>query len=145
VLGVLAEIVVFALSPRFTLAPALLVVIGGLSAVARWLITAQEPSVAVLSVVQLAHGLTYGLTQVGTMGLLVRHVPIHAMARGQGYLAACGGIVTSTASILSGIVYAGYGQGVYYLMAAMALIAAILMWFARKPLAFSSEVGTGSR
>ena len=30
VLGVLAEIVVFALSPRFTLAPALLVVIGGL-------------------------------------------------------------------------------------------------------------------
>jgi MFS transporter, PPP family, 3-phenylpropionic acid transporter len=135
VLGVLAEIVVFALSPRFTLAPALLVVIGGLSAVARWLITAQEPSVAVLSVVQLAHGLTYGLTQVGTMGLLVRHVPIHAMARGQGYLAACGGIVTSTASILSGIVYAGYGQGVYYLMAAMALIAAILMWFSRKRLA----------
>jgi MFS transporter, PPP family, 3-phenylpropionic acid transporter len=135
VLGVLAEIVVFALSPRFTLAPARLVVIGGLSAVARWLITAQEPSVAVLSVVQLAHGLTYGLTQVGTMGLLVRHVPIHAMARGQGYLAACGGIVTSTASILSGIVYAGYGQGVYYLMAAMALIAAILMWFSRKRLA----------
>ena len=75
VLGVLAEIVVFALSPRFTLPPALLVVIGGLSAVVRWLITAQEPSVAVLAVVQLAHGLTFGLTQVGTMGLLVRHVP----------------------------------------------------------------------
>src|SRR5437870_8914396 len=36
VLGVLAEIVVFALSPRFTLSPALLVVIGALSAVARW-------------------------------------------------------------------------------------------------------------
>src|SRR2546423_4267102 len=69
VLGVLAEIVVFALSPRFTLAPALLVMIGGLSAMARWLITAQEPSVAVLSVVQLAHGLTFGLTQVGIMGL----------------------------------------------------------------------------
>ena len=42
-LGVLAEIVVFALSPRFTLPPAVLVVIGALSAVARWLITAQEP------------------------------------------------------------------------------------------------------
>ena len=88
-LGVLAEIVVFALSPRFTLQPSVLVVIGGLSAVARWLITAQEPSVAVLAVVQLAHGLTYGLTQVGTMGLLVRHVPVHVMARGQGYFAAC--------------------------------------------------------
>ena len=52
-----------------------------------------------LAVVQLAHGLTYGLTQVGTMGLLVRHVPGHMMARGQGYLAACSGIVTSATSI----------------------------------------------
>lgn len=135
VLGVLAEIVVFALSPRFTLAPALLVVIGALSAVVRWLVTAQEPSVALLSVVQLAHGLTYGITQVGTMGLLVRHVPVHVMARGQGYLAACGGIVTTAASILSGLVYAGYGQRVYYMMAAMALIAAIVMWLARHRLA----------
>ena len=57
-LGVLAEIVVFALSPRFTLPPAMLVVIAALSAVARWVITAQEPPLAVLAVVQLAHGLT---------------------------------------------------------------------------------------
>jgi MFS transporter, PPP family, 3-phenylpropionic acid transporter len=135
VLGVLAEIVVFALSPRFTLSRAVLVMIGGLSAVARWLITAQEPAVAVLAVVQLAHGLTYGLTQVGTMGLLVRHVPGHVMARGQGYLAACAGIVTSSASILSGAIYARHGQGVYYVMAAMALTGAVVIWLARHRLA----------
>jgi PPP family 3-phenylpropionic acid transporter len=135
VLGVFAEIVVFALSPRFTLSPALLVVIGAASAVARWLIYAREPSLAVLSVVQLAHGLTYGLTQVGTMNLLVRHVPTHLMARGQGYLAACSGIVSGSASILSGVVYGRYGQGVYYLMAAMALSGAIVMWLARHRLA----------
>ena len=134
-LGVLAEIVVFALSPRFTLQPYWLVVIGGLSAVARWLITAQEPSVAVLSLVQLAHGLTFGLTQVGTMGLLVRQVPGHVMARGQGYYAACSGIVTSSTSIVSGVVYARHGQGVYYVMAAMALSGAVLMWSARGRLA----------
>jgi PPP family 3-phenylpropionic acid transporter len=135
VLGVLAEIVVFALSPRFTLSPAVLVMIGGLSAVARWLITAQEPSVAVLAVVQLAHGLTYGLTQIGTMGLLVRHVPGRVMAWGQGYLAACAGIIASSASILSGAIYARHGQGVYYVMAAMALSGAIVMWLARHRLA----------
>jgi PPP family 3-phenylpropionic acid transporter len=90
--------------------------------------------------------LTYGLTQVGTMSLLVRHVPIHMMARGQGYLAACGGMVTMAASILSGVVYAVYGARVYYVMAAMALVAAVIMWLARGRLkAFSSEVGTGSR
>jgi PPP family 3-phenylpropionic acid transporter len=135
VLGVLAEIVVFALSPRFRLPPAALVVIGGCSSVARWLITAEAPPIAVLAVVQLAHGLTYGLTQVGTMGLLVRHVPGHVMARGQGYLAACAGIVAGGASILSGAVYAKYGQGVYDVMAAMAASGALVMWSARHRLA----------
>jgi MFS transporter, PPP family, 3-phenylpropionic acid transporter len=134
-LGVLAEIVLFAMSARFTLPPAVLVVIGALSAVVRWVITAQEPPLPVLAVVQLAHGLTFGLTQVGTMGLLVRHVPGHVMARGQGYLAACSGIVSSSTSILSGAIYAGYGQGVYYVMAAMAGSGAAVMWLARHRLA----------
>jgi PPP family 3-phenylpropionic acid transporter len=133
-LGVLAEIVVFALSPRFTLQPALLVVLAALCAVARWAITAQDPPIAVLAVVQLAHGLTFGLTMVGTMGLMVRHVPVHMMARGQGYLAACTGIVTSIASITSGVIFARYGQGVYYLMAAMALSGGVIMWFSRRRL-----------
>jgi PPP family 3-phenylpropionic acid transporter len=130
-LGVVAEIVLFALSPRFTWPSAVLVVIGALSAVARWVITAQQPPIAILAAVQLAHGLTFGLTQVGTMGLLVHHVPGHVMTRGQGYLAACSGIVSSSTSILCGIVYARYGQGVYYVMAAMAASGAAVMWLAR--------------
>jgi PPP family 3-phenylpropionic acid transporter len=130
-LGVIAEIVVFALSPRFTLSPAVLVIIAALSAVVRWLITAQEPPLAVLAVVQLAHGLTFGLTQIGTMGLMVQHVPSHVMARGQGYLTACTGIVTSITSVLSGAIYARHGQGVYYLMAAMGLASAVVMSLAR--------------
>jgi PPP family 3-phenylpropionic acid transporter len=130
-LGVLAEIVLFALSPRFTLSPAMLVIVAALSAVARWVVTAQEPPLAVLAAVQLAHGLTFGLTQIGTMGLLLQHVPHTVMARGQGYLTACTGIVTSIASVLSGAIYARHGQGVYYLMAAMALGSAIVMWLAR--------------
>jgi MFS transporter, PPP family, 3-phenylpropionic acid transporter len=131
-LGVIAEIAVFALSPRFTLQPSTLVIIGGLGSVSRWLITAQEPPVAVLAVVQLAHGLSFGLTQVGTMNLMVRHVPISAVTRAQGYLAACGGIVSSSASIISGMIYARYGQGAYYAMAVMALSGAAIMWAARR-------------
>ena len=142
-LGVLAEIVLFALSPRFTLQPSLLVVIAALSAVARWSITAQDPPIAVLAVVQLAHGLTFGLTMVGTMNLLVRHVPAHVMARGQGYLAACTGIVSSIASISSGMIYARYGQGVYYVMAMMALSGATIMWFARNRLHHPHSAASG--
>ncbi|SIO39624.1 MFS transporter, PPP family, 3-phenylpropionic acid transporter [Bradyrhizobium erythrophlei] len=134
-LGVLAEIALFALSPRFTLQPSLLVVISALCAVARWVITAQDPPIAILAVVQLLHGLTFGLTQVGIMGLMVRYVPGHVMARGQGYLAACSGIVAGLTSILSGLVYAQFGQGVYYMMAAMAASGALVMWLARTGLA----------
>ncbi len=130
-LGVVAEIAVFALSPRFTLSPALLVVLGGLAGGTRWLITAQQPPLAVLASIQTMHGLTYGLTQVGIMGLLVRHVPGHLTATAQGYLTACTGIVMSSAAILSGIIYARYGQGAYYAMAALALAGAAAMWFGR--------------
>jgi len=53
---VLAEIVVFALSPRFTLPPAMLVLIGASSAIIRWVITAQSPPIPVLAAVQTMHG-----------------------------------------------------------------------------------------
>jgi PPP family 3-phenylpropionic acid transporter len=140
-LGVVAEIVLFALSPRFTLPSSVLVVIAAASAVARWTITAQDPPLPILAVVQLAHGLTFGLTQVGIMGLMVHHVPVHVMARGQGYLAACSGIIASTTSILCGMVYARYGQGVYHMMAAMAASGGLVMWLARHRYPHSAASG----
>lgn len=134
-LGVMAEIVLFAVSPRLRFPFWSMVVIAALSAVLRWIVMAQSPSLAVLAAVQLAHGLSYGLTQVGTMSLLAHRVPGHMMARGQGYLAACAGIVTSSASVASGAIYSQFGQGVYYLMAGMALAGALVMWAARVRLA----------
>jgi MFS transporter, PPP family, 3-phenylpropionic acid transporter len=131
VLGVLAEIVVFALSPRFTLSPAMLMVLGGLCAGIRWLITAQQPPLAILAVVQMMHGLTYGITQVGTMGLLVRRVPGHVMASAQGYLTAGIGVAMSCVAMLSGVIYARHGHRVYYAMAVVALCGALVMWLAR--------------
>lgn len=133
-LGVIAEIVLFALSPRFSLQPSTLVVIAALSAAARWVITAQDPPLAVLAIVQLTHALSFGLTQVGIMGLMLRHVPGHVMARGQGYLTACGGIVAGLASVASGTIYGSWGQGIYYVMAAMAALGGLVIFLARERL-----------
>ncbi|HEY0234920.1 MAG TPA: MFS transporter, partial [Afipia sp.] len=87
-LGVIAEIMVFALSPRFTISPAVTVAIGAAGASLRWLITAQEPPLALLAAVQLMHGLSFGMTHIGTVWLLARSVPHHVLASAQGYLAA---------------------------------------------------------
>jgi PPP family 3-phenylpropionic acid transporter len=134
VLGVLAEIVVFAVSPRFTLSPALMMLVGAISAVVRWLITAQDPSLGLLVAVQVLHGLTFGLTQLGTMGLLVRHAPGHVIARAQGYYTACSGLVMSSAAIVSGSLFKNYGLAVYDLMAAMAFVGAIVILVVRRRL-----------
>ncbi|HVV41653.1 MAG TPA: MFS transporter [Nitrobacter sp.] len=129
--GVLAEIVLFALSPRFAVSAATLVMLGAASAVARWIVTALEPPLAALAAVQAMHGLTFGLTVLGTMGLLARHVPNPVAASAQGYLAACSGMVSGCASILSGMVYARYGQGVYAVMAVMAAAGGLVIRVAR--------------
>lgn len=130
-LGVMAEIVVFALSPRFSLHPSTLMAIGGLSAVVRWLVTASEPPLALLAIAQLGHGLSFGMTILGTMTLLVQRVPSHQIARGQGYYAASNGLLGAVTSIASGAIYARIGEGLYYVMAAMAAAGALVIWSAR--------------
>jgi PPP family 3-phenylpropionic acid transporter len=133
-LGVIAEIVIFALSPRFPGSPVVLVMIGAAGAALRWVITAYEPPIGVLAVVQLMHGLSYGMTHLGTVGLMVRSVPHHVLASAQGYLVASIGIVTSVTMMLSGVIYAQVGQGVYYVMAAMAAAGLVLIGLMRAQL-----------
>ncbi len=108
-----------------------MIAIGGLSAVVRWIVTANEPPLALLAIVQLGHGFTFGMTIVGTMNLLVQRVPPHQIARGQGYYAACNGLLGATTSIASGAIYARIGDDLYYVMAAMAACGALLIWSAR--------------
>jgi PPP family 3-phenylpropionic acid transporter len=139
VLGVLAEIVLFALSPRFRWPPATLVILAAFCAVARWVIIAQSPPLWLLALVQLSHGITFGLTLVGTMSLLQRHVPPERIARAQGYLAAATGIVMASTAIVSGAVYARIGEGLYYAMAAMGLLAAVIMIIGRRRISLGIE------
>lgn len=137
-LGVVAEIVVFALSPRFTISPATQMLIGALAAVIRWIITAQEPPLAVLAAVQIMHGLTFGIVHLGAVGLLVRLAPGHVIATAQGYLVASNGALTGMSMILSGALYGSLGQGVYYVMAVQALAGAVIIASARSRLDRSS-------
>ncbi len=78
------------------------------------MITAQSPPFPVLAAVQVMHqASTFGLAQVGTMGLMVHHVPPHVMARGQGFLAACAGHRREqrVLHLPTGVVYARPGAG----------------------------------
>lgn len=143
--GVIAEIVIFAISPRFTLSPAVLVIIGAASAVIRWILTAMEPRLEILTLVQLMHGLTFGITQVGIVALVVRSVPHHLLASAQGYLVAFGGIVSAITVVVSGLIYARWGSGVYLAMALMAAAggAVMLVWRTRLDAHHATDNGDG--
>ena len=99
----------------------MLVLIGAGTGVVRWFICAHLPSLDVQIPIQLMHGITYGFTQVGSVALLVRCVPHHLLASSQGYLVAAVGIVNGIVLILSGVLYAHLGVGLYYVMRAIAL------------------------
>lgn len=126
-LCVVAEIALFAWSPRLRLASSSLIILGGIGAAVRWAVTGLEPSLAVLLVVQLLHALSFGATHLGTMGLLAHRVPGHSLATAQGTLTAAIGIVSATATILCGRLYNDFGQSIYFGMAAMAAVGATVM------------------
>jgi PPP family 3-phenylpropionic acid transporter len=123
-LGVLAEIVLFALSGRLPpwLSPTMLLAIGGLGAIVRWTAMAFDPPTAMLPVLQLLHAASFGAAHLGMMGFLARAVPRELAATAQGFAATWSGVVNASATFASGFVFAASGSLAYLLMAAMALV-----------------------
>jgi PPP family 3-phenylpropionic acid transporter len=131
-LGVLAEIVLFALSGRLpaALRPTALMAIGGLGALVRWTAMALDPPMTALPALQLLHAASFGATHLGVMGFLARAVPKPMAATAQGLVATLSGIVTASATALSGLAYASSGSLAYLLMAAMALTGCLCALYA---------------
>lgn len=119
--GVVAEIVLFAISPRLRLSSGTYIVIGAAAAFIRWVLTSLEPPLALLFVIQPLHGLSFGAMHLGTIGLFARLVPRGLYASAQGLHVAIVGTVVALAQFGSGRMYDVIGDRVYLAMAAMAL------------------------
>ena len=122
-LGVLAEIVLFALSARLPAAftPSVLILIGGAGALVRWIAMALDPPGVLLPFLQCLHALSFGATHLGTLAFIGRAAPSGLAATAQGYLAVSTGVAIAAATGLSGLLYGRFGNSAY---GAMALIAA---------------------
>jgi PPP family 3-phenylpropionic acid transporter len=121
-LGVIAEIVLFAVSgrlPRFS-QPAVLLTAGACGAAVRWSAMALNPPPLALPFLQLLHALSFGATHLGTLTFLARHAPPGQKATAQGHASIAMGIVMAIATGISGLLYADFGSRAY---AAMALAA----------------------
>jgi PPP family 3-phenylpropionic acid transporter len=122
-LGVLAEILLFALSARLpsSFSPSVLILIGGAGALVRWIALALGPPGALLPLLQCLQALSFGATHLGTLAFIGRAAPAGLAATAQGYLAVSTGVAMAAATGLSGLLYGRFGGAAY---GAMALIAA---------------------
>ena len=123
-LGVAAEVALFAVSGRLPawLSPTVLLAIGGMGAIVRWTAMAFDPPAALLPALQILHAASFGAAHLGAMGFMARAVPRELAATAQGLVATWSGIVTASATAISGLVYAASGSLAYLVMAGMALI-----------------------
>lgn len=121
-LGVIAEIVLFALSGRLPpfFQPVTLLMIGATGAALRWAAMALDPPALLLPWLQLLHAASFGASHLGALGFVARHAPTGQSATAQGYLAIALGVAMAAATALSGWLYGAFGAHAY---AAMALAA----------------------
>jgi len=122
-LGVVAEIVLFALSSRLppSINPISLILIGAAGAIVRWIATAFDPPLALLAPLQLLHALSFGATHLGTMMYLTRSAPEGGRAAAQGDIATANTLMMAAASALAGLLYGAGGSHAYLAMAGLAL------------------------
>lgn len=133
-LGVAAEIVLFAASPRLParVTPAVLMMLGGAGAVVRWAAMALDPPWLLLPVLQALHALSFGATHLGAVQFLMRAAPAGRAASAQGLLATVMGIVSATAMALSGALHAACGTRGYLAMAWLASIGLAVLLIASR-------------
>jgi PPP family 3-phenylpropionic acid transporter len=133
-LGVIAEIVLFAVSGRLPpfFKPLTLLVIGASGGTLRWAVMALDPPVLALPWLQVLHALSFGATHLGALGFVARHAPAGQGARAQGYLAIAQGAAMAGATALSGWLYGAFGGRAYAAMALAAVLGGACGYFARR-------------
>jgi MFS transporter, PPP family, 3-phenylpropionic acid transporter len=126
-IGVLAEIILFALSARLSLGPVALCLVGAAGAAIRWCAMAFDPAPLLLPLLQCLHGLSFGATHLGALAYAAGSAPAELGASAQGYLAVVLGLVMAIAMGCSGFLYSQWGNGAYAAMAFAAVVGGVLV------------------
>ena len=123
-LGVVAEVVVFALSRRLFSGWSLraLFILASLGVIVRWGLTASTTDLSALVVIQLLHGVTFAVAHIAAIQY-IQHAGQHQMVALQAlYNAIPMGAVIAVMTAVSGWGYESWGASVFWLMAVMGVL-----------------------
>jgi PPP family 3-phenylpropionic acid transporter len=131
--GVAAEVVVFyfatVLLKRFS--PIGLILIGGISAIIRFALTALDPPQALLVPLMMMHAFTFTATFLGMVTIAGESGGEGAQGRAQAFSSAAVGIAMLLATFAAGPLYAQYGAYAFLgssVIAALGCVLALLAW-----------------
>ncbi len=131
--GVVAEIFVLVAARRLVrrASSAFLLAAGGGAAALRWTLTAMEPPLAVLFLVQMMHAFTFAAAYLAAIEFIDRAVPVRLVNTAMTLMSATGvGAVTGLATVVAGFVWRDMGPAqAYLMMAAMGAVALVLAIF----------------
>ncbi|MEX3074470.1 3-phenylpropionate MFS transporter [Vibrio alginolyticus] len=134
-LGVAAEVAVFALSKRlfagWSLRTLFVIAAGGV--MMRWGITASTTSILALVVVQLLHGVTFAAAHIAAIQYIQNSEENKMVALQALYNAIPLGAFTALMTVFSGWGYDNWGALVFWVMAAMGLIALFIKLEPQQP------------
>ncbi len=122
-IAVFAEVVLFAYAGRWLtrVSAGVLLLVGGVAAVVRWLAMSFDPPLGALVGLQVLHALTYAATHLGAMRFIAEAAPERAAGTAQAlHSTFAAGIVMGVAVIMSGWLYESFAGGAYLAMAALA-------------------------
>ncbi len=120
-LGVIAEIVLFAVSGRLAHPPTTYLLIGAAGAVLRWAAMALDPPALALPFLQLLHALSFGCTHLGALTYVAQRAAAGQAATAQGQLAIAISAAGGGAAALSGVLYSNFETASYAFMALAAV------------------------
>lgn len=143
--GILAEIVLF-FAARGTierLRPTTLMMLGGAAAIVRWVVVGTTTSVPILFATNWLHGISFGVTYLGSLRALERRVPSHRRATAQGLLgAASSGGGMFVCGLIGGAVYDRLLGFAFLTMAAFAALGIALAFHLRRQADSQSQPAT---
>lgn len=127
-LGVIAEIVLFALSSRLPpwLSGVPMLMIGAAGGVLRWTIMAFDPPGWSLPILQCLHGLSFGASHLGAIAYITHTTHDGKSASAQGYFSVFQGITLALGMLLAGLLYERIGVAGYSAMAVMTLVGGLV-------------------
>jgi PPP family 3-phenylpropionic acid transporter len=132
--GVLVEIVLFAVSARFppAIGPLSLMAAGAAGAALRWLAMMVVSEPGWLLAIQCLHALSFAATYLGAIQYVARAAPPGLAASAQGALATANGCAMAAAMALSGLLASQFGLAAYGAMAAIAAGGGMMTLVARQ-------------